>query len=181
MVNEQSKFLTTEQLSRTSAWRALSPVIQQILSILFAREDGDLGAAINQVHTEFSAEKSRAVGESVLADRDVQMVLLIRSGVVGCGDPTAGSPLEDLWRHEEFLSIEPLNVKLHPDNRFDSGENVDVQRVLRLYFGAAREDLKAALRMYRPDWDQPSVALVSKALYELEAFRRVLALRRGAK
>jgi len=180
MVEQQAGSMSMEELSRTNPWRNLSPVVMQILSLFFAREDRDLGKAVNQVHTEFSAEKCRAIAESLIRDSDVLAVLLLQSGAVTL---TAGSesPLEDLFRHPEFLGLEPMVVHLHPDDAFDAGDSFDLQRILRLFFCDARENLPNAVGMFRPDLSQADVAQVVRAMHETPAVRRIFQLRRGAK
>jgi len=167
------------RLETTEVWARLNPVLKEILTLAF-RTDGDVTAAVRITHPHFSAQRAEAVAVSMLASADVQAVLLLQSGAVVLSTTPEPGTLEHLFLRPEFRTLEPLKIRLHADDISDAGEILDLQQVLRFYFTVARDDLRAAIGMCRPDWDQPSVAEAAKAVYENEKVRRIFALRRGA-
>jgi len=171
--------LAIEQLSQTEAWTRLSPILREVLALHF-RIGGDLVEAVQVTHPHFSRQRAEAVAEGLLEDVTVREILRLRSGEVTLSDAPLPGSLEALFLNPEWRALDPTKIKVRPDDRSDEGDIFDVQRVLRLYFTSAREDLRAAIEMYRPDLSQESVAVVAKALYETESVRRMFALRKGA-
>ena len=176
MANE----MAIEVLSTTDAWAALSPALREILTAMFAAGDRDLAAAVAKANPHFGSQRAEAIANSMLANAEVQAVLLLQSGQVALSSAPLPGTLDYLFLRDEWRHLEPLKIRLRADDISESGETLDVQRILRLCFTSAREDLRDAVGMYRPDLSQESVALIVKALHETPAVRRVFQLRRGA-
>jgi hypothetical protein len=172
--------MAIEQLSTTDTWNRLSPVLREILTATFVAGDRDLAKAVATVNPHFSTQRAEAVAAGMLADNDVRAVLLLQSGRVVVSDTPALGTLENLFRHPEWRTLEPLTIKLHADDASAPGETLDMQRILTVYFTTAREDLRAAVGMCLPHLPQESVAEVAKFLYESERVRRIFAIRKGA-
>jgi hypothetical protein len=170
--------LEMARLESTEAWGRLNPTLAEILRLAF-KIGGDLVAAVETTHPHFTRQRAEAVAASILEDETVKVILLLRSGAVVLSDAPPLGCLENLFRRREWADLQPLQIRLREDDISESGETLDLQRVLRLYFTTAN-DMRAAIEMYRPDLDQPSVAKVAKEIWESPDVRRILALRRGA-
>jgi hypothetical protein len=171
--------MSIERLQQTEQWYGLSPILKEVLTLHF-RIGGDLAESVQVTHPYFSRERAEAVANSLLENADVRAVMSLRYGQVVLSDePPAGS-LDALVRRKEWADLQPLKIRLRPDDTSDAGETLDLQRILRLYFTTAREDIRDAVGVYRPDLSPELVADVVRAIWESPDVRRILALRRGA-
>ena len=171
--------LQIERLSQTEAWTRLSPILREVLALHF-RIGGDLVEAVQTTHSHFTRQRAEAVANSLLEDEDVRAVLLLQSGQVVLSSAPPPGTLEYLFLRPEFRNLEPLKIKLRPDDIADAGETLDLQKLLRLYFTIARDNMLDAVGMSAPHLSQAEVAEVARALYENPDVRRVFQLRRGA-
>lgn len=175
MVTEMS----IERLQQTEAWYGLSPILKEVLTLHF-RIGGDLVEAVATTHPYFSRERAEAVAASILDDVNIQAILRLRSGDLALSSTPEPGTLEHLFLRPEFRNLEPLKIKLHADDTSDLGETLDLQKVLRLYFGVSRDNMLDAVGMSAPHLSQAEVAEVVRMIWETEAVRRVCALRKGA-